>query len=221
MIPLTAEYVMAATGSTRPNADKFLPFMQGTCKAFDITSPIRIAGFLSQIGVESGGLSSLQENLNYKVDTILRMFGRHRITEDDARKFGRVDGGQRANQEMLANLLYGGEFGRKNLGNTEVGDGWMFRGRGLKQLTGRSNYKRCGDALGMDLIGNPDLLLEPVNASLSAGWFWSANGLNSIADTGNVVAMTKRINGGDIGLAQREALFKVAMSTPIETSNLA
>lgn len=221
MIPLTADYVMVATGANRANAEKFLPFIQGTCKAFDITSQHRIAGFLSQIGVESGGLSTLQENLNYKVDSILRMFGRHRITEDDARKFGRVDGGQKANQEMLANLLYGGEFGRKNLGNTEVGDGWKFRGRGLKQLTGRSNYKRCGDALGMDLIGEPDLLLEPVNAALSAGWFWSTNGLNAIADTGNVVAMTKRINGGDIGLAQREALFKVAMSTPIETSNLA
>lgn len=221
MIPLTAEYVMAATGSTRENAEKFLPFLQGTCKAFDITSPIRIAGFLSQIGVESGGLSSLQESLNYKVDSLLRMFGRHRITEDDARKFGRVDGGQKANQEMLANLLYGGEFGRKNLGNTEVGDGWKYRGRGLKQLTGRSNYKRCGADLGMDLIGNPDLLLEPVNAALSAGWFWNTNGLNAIADTGNVVAMTKRINGGDIGLDKREALFKVAIATPLETSNLA
>lgn len=221
MIPLSVEYVMAATGANRANAEKFLPFLQGTCKAFDITSPKRIAGFLSQIGVESGGLSTLQENLNYKVDSILRMFGRHRITEDDARKYGRIDGGQKANQEMLANLLYGGEFGRKNLGNTEVGDGWKYRGRGLKQLTGRSNYKRCGADLGMDLIGNPDLLLEPVNAALSAGWFWSTNGLNAIADTGNVVAMTKRINGGDIGLAQREALFKVAIATPIETSNLA
>jgi len=79
-------------------------------------------------------------------------------------------------------------------------------------LTGRSNYKRCGDAIGTDLIANPEKLLEPVNAALSAGWFWSANGLNALADKGDVAAMTKRINGGDIGLTQRQALYAAAMS---------
>jgi putative chitinase len=211
MIPLTVEYLMAATGSNRENAEKFLPFIQGACKAYDITTPQRVAGFLSQIGHESGGLSSLQENLNYSVDAILKLFGRHRISEADARLYGRT-ATQKANQKALADILYGGEFGRKNLGNTEPGDGSRFIGRGLKQLTGRSNYKRCGDAIGTDLIANPEKLLEPVNAALSAGWFWSANGLNALADKGDVVAMTKRINGGDIGLAQRQALYAAAMS---------
>jgi putative chitinase len=134
---------MAATGSNRENAEKFLPFIQGACKAYDITTPQRVAGFLSQIGHESGGLSSLQENLNYSVDAILKLFGRHRISEADARLYGRT-ATQKANQKALADILYGGEFGRKNLGNTEPGDGSRFIGRGLKQLTGRSNYKRCG-----------------------------------------------------------------------------
>ena len=211
MIPLTAEYLMAATGANRENAEKFLPFIQGACKAYDITTPQRVAGFLSQIGHESGGLASLQENLNYSVEAILKLFGRHRISEADARLYGRT-ATQKANQKALADILYGGEFGRKNLGNTEPGDGSRFIGRGLKQLTGRSNYKRCGDAIGTDLIANPEKLLEPVNAALSAGWFWSANGLNALADKGDVVAMTKRINGGDIGLVQRQALYAAAMS---------
>jgi putative chitinase len=202
---------MSATGSNRENAEKFLPFIQGACKAYDITTPQRVAGFLSQIGHESGGLSSLQENLNYSVDAILKLFGRHRISEADARLYGRT-ATQKANQKALADILYGGEFGRKNLGNTEPGDGSRFIGRGLKQLTGRSNYKRCGDAIGTDLIANPEKLLEPVNAALSAGWFWSTNNLNALADKGDVAAMTKRINGGDIGLAQRQALYAAAMS---------
>jgi putative chitinase len=213
MIPITVEYLMSATGATRANAERFLPFIEETCLAYGITSPLRVAGFLSQIGHESGGLAVLQESLNYSVGALLKLFGRHRISEEDARRYGRAPG-QAANQQMLANLLYGGEFGRKNLGNTEPGDGWLYRGRGLKQLTGRSNYRRCGEAIGADLIGEPDLLLEPANAARSAGWFWSANGLNAIADTGNVAAMTKRINGGSIGLVQREALYKVALSVP-------
>jgi putative chitinase len=156
-------------------------------------------------------MSCLQESLNYSVDAILKLFGRHRISEADARRYGRTPA-QKADQVALANILYGGAFGAKNLGNTEQGDGWRFRGRGLKQLTGRSNYKRCGDAIGLDLVGSPNLLLEPGPAAMSAAWFWHANGLNALADKSDVVAMTKRINGGDIGLPQRQALFKAAMT---------
>lgn len=212
MIPLTPEQVMAATGSNRANAERFLHHIQAACKAFDITTPKRVAGFLSQIGHESGGMATLEENLNYSVDALLKMFGRHRISEVDARKFGRT-ATQRANQEAIANALYGGEFGRKNLGNTEDGDGWRFRGRGLKQLTGRDNYFRCGKAIGLDLIANPEKLAEASNAAMSAGWFWKTNGLNELADRGDVVAMTKKINGGTIGLDQRKKLYAAAMSS--------
>jgi putative chitinase len=210
MIPLTVEQVVRATGATPTNATKFLPFLQGTCKAYDITSPNRIAGFLSQIGHESGGLSTLTESLNYSVDALMRFVRWGRISEADAKRHGRFLN-RRANQEAIANLIYGGDWGRKHLGNTQPGDGWRFRGRGLKQLTGRDNYKRCGDAIGGDFITNPDDLLMPVNAALSAGWFWHTNGLNKLADMGDVRAMTRVVNGGATGLTERQALFTQGM----------
>lgn len=211
MTQLTAQIVSASTGSTLANAEKYLPFLIGACRAYDISTPLRVAGFLSQIGHESKGLAVLTEDLNYSVEALLRMFGRHRISEADARKYGRT-ATQRANQEAIANCIYGGEWGAKNLGNLHPGDGWRYRGRGFKQLTGRDNYLRCGAAIGEDLVGNPDQLLQPVNAALSAGWFWRTNGLNELADRGDVVAMTRRINGGDIGLPQRQALYAAAMT---------
>lgn len=206
MIPLTVESVMASTGAPRAQAELYLPFLQGTCKAYDITSPRRIAGFLSQIGHESGGMTRLVENLNYSVEGLINGFGRHRISIEDAHKYGRQPG-QFANREAIANLLYGGAWGEKNLGNTQPGDGWKFIGRGLKQLTGRANYKACSDALGEDFVAEPELLLKPVNAALSAGWFWSTNGLNKLADIGDVTGMTRKINGGTNGLNERHALF--------------
>jgi len=206
MIPLTVEQIVKASGARAAEAEKFLPFLQGTMKAYDITSPQRIAGFLSQIGHESAGFTSLTENLNYSVEALLSLFGRHRISEADAKRYGRAPG-QKADQQAIANTVYGGEWGRKNLGNTQPGDGWRFRGRGLKQLTGRDNYKRCGDAIGENFIDYPDRLLEPVNAALSAGWFWSVNKLNAAADRGDVRAMTKIINGGFNGLDKRTALY--------------
>jgi putative chitinase len=92
-------------------------------------------------------------------------------------------------------------------GPAESGEGWAFRGRGLKQLTGKDNYTRCGAALGVDLVANPDLLLEPLYAARSAGWFWKANKLSEFADAGDIKGMTKKINGGYIGLEARQALY--------------
>ena len=210
MIVLSAAQLQKATGCTPARAELFLPFLQGAMKAYDITSPQRVAGFLSQISHESGRLETLEEGLNYSVDSLLRMFGRHRISEAYARRYGRT-ATQKANQEAIANCLYGGEWGRKNLGNQVHGDGWRYRGRGLKQLTGRRNYERCGAAIGEDLLQFPDRLLMPVNAALSAGWFWSSHGLNALADRGDVPGMTKVINGGDIGLPSRIALYDKAV----------
>jgi putative chitinase len=126
--------------------------------------------------------------------------------EADARRHGRMPG-RPANQEAIANALYGGAWGAKNLGNTQEGDGWKYRGRGLKQLTGRDNYRRCGNAIGENFVMFPDRLTLPVNACLSAGWFWSVNKLNEIADRGDVRQMTKIVNGGDFGLPERTALY--------------
>lgn len=209
MLQTTAQ-LRAATGCTQARADLFLPFLQGAMKAYDITTPRRIAGFLSQIAHESARLEQLSENLNYSVDALLGKFGRHRISEADARRLGRAPG-RPAQQEAIANAIYGGEWGRKNLGNFVHGDGWRYRGRGLKQLTGRANYDRCGAAIGEDLLSYPDRLLLPVNAALSAGWFWRTNGLNDLADRGDVPGMTRRINGGTNGLEERQALYSQAI----------
>ena len=100
--------------------------------------------------------------------------------------------------------------GRKDLGNVLPGDGVRFRGRGLIQVTGRSNYAACGKALGLDLLAQPALLEQTVNACRSAGWFWQSRGLNALADSGDQVAVTRRINGGTNGLTERLAYFKVA-----------
>lgn len=210
MIPLTVAQVVRASGARQAEAEKFLPFLQGTCKAYDITSPRRIAGFLSQIGHESAGFTRLTESLDYSVEGLLSAFGRRRISEEQARRYGRTPL-QKAHQQAIADTVYGGEWGRKHLGNTEQGDGWRFRGRGLKQLTGRDNYRRCGVALAEDFITDPDRLLLPINAALSAGWFWSINGLNAAADRGDVHAMTKIINGGVNGLDKRAALYAQGM----------
>lgn len=99
---------------------------------------------------------------------------------------------------------------RLDLGNVQPGDGTRFRGRGLIQVTGRTNYAACGQALGLDLLAQPALLEQTVNACRSAGWFWQSHGLNALADVGDQVAVSKRINGGTNGLAERLAYFKVA-----------
>jgi putative chitinase len=110
-------------------------------------------------------------------------------------------------QELASGAAY---EGRTDLGNTKPGDGVRFKGRGLIQITGRANYAACGAALGLDLIGTPALLEQPVNACRSAGWFWRARGLNELADAGDQVRVTRRVNGGVNGLADRLALFAVA-----------
>ncbi|MBI6684535.1 glycoside hydrolase family 19 protein [Pseudomonas viridiflava] len=104
-----------------------------------------------------------------------------------------------------------GYEGRKDLGNTVTGDGSKYRGRGLIQITGRANYAECGEALALDLISHPELLELPQHAAMSAAWYWSSRGLNSLADKGNFLLITKRINGGTNGLADRQALYERAL----------
>ena len=101
--------------------------------------------------------------------------------------------------------------GRKDLGNTVAGDGFKYRGRGLIQITGRANYAACGEALGLDLIDKPELLELPQHAAMSAAWFWATRGLNTLADQGEFVKITRRINGGTNGLADRQALYEKAL----------
>ena len=120
--------------------------------------------------------------------------------------------GHESGQLRYVRELASGEAyeGRADLGNTQPGDGVRFKGRGLIQITGRSNYIDCGKALALDLLAHPELLEEPESACRSAGWFWKTHGLNELADAGDQVKITRRINGGTNGLADRLALFQIA-----------
>ena len=110
---------------------------------------------------------------------------------------------------MIANAVYSNRMGN---GSIESGEGWKYRGRGLKQLTGKENYTRCGNALKLDLVGSPDLLLQPGPAALSAAWFWSTNGCNAFADKGDIEGLTRKINGGLIGIDDRKKRYNGVMA---------
>ncbi|MGV1944896.1 MULTISPECIES: peptidoglycan-binding protein [unclassified Agrobacterium] len=183
----------------------------------DIVTPLRVQHFLSQIATETGGLKAVEESLNYSVDGLLNTFGRHRISEADAKRLGRF-GNRKAKQEEIANIVYGGAWGKKNLGNIQAGDGWKYRGGGMMQTTGRENYQKMGFA------DNPEGLRDPVTAFKSAVREWRNRGCNALADKDDVVAVRKKINGGSNGLsesrdylAQAKKIFKTvsAVATPV------
>jgi putative chitinase len=167
---------------------------------FDINTPQRISMFLAQIGHESGGLTKLHENLNYKAARLTQIFPKY---------FKDVDPDDYAsNPEAIANRVYCSRMGN---GDEHSGDGYRFRGRGAIQLTGRSNYTACGTDLEVDLIENPDWLETPEGAIMSAAWFWDQRDLNDYADKGDVLTVTKKINGGTIGLDERKELYEEAL----------
>jgi putative chitinase len=173
---------------------------------YDITTDQRIAGFISQCAHESMDFNAMSENLNYREETLNKVFPRYfGPGKRNAAEYAR-------NPEKIANYVYMDEFRTSKLGNVHPGDGWRFRGRGLKQLTGRDNYTRF--AKDYDLTAEEAAVwVETKEGALaSALWFWNTNKLNPVADTGNVAALTKKINGGDIGLADRQARYAKAMA---------
>lgn len=188
-------------------AARWFTHINAAMQQYSIINPLDQAMFLAQMGTESGGYTRLVENLNYAADKLVGVFGSHRITQQQADQYGR-SGNHPANQEAIANIVYGGDWGKANLGNTGQGDGWKFRGRGLKQITGRENYQKCGAALGVDLLSNPDALLQDDAAAMSAAWFYVSR--CCLNHTGDVKAITKIINGGTNGLDDRQARYNKA-----------
>ena len=173
---------------------------------YDITTPQRIAGFISQCAHESMDFNALSENLNYREETLNKIFSRYfGPGKRNAAEYAR-------NPEKIANYVYMDEFRTSKLGNTQPGDGWRFRGRGLKQLTGRDNYTRFAKDYDMTAEQAAEWLETKEGALASALWFWNTKSLNTVADTGDVVRLTKIINGGDIGLADRQARYTRAMA---------
>lgn len=215
MIPTIANLQAAKV----KNPEKWIDAVVATCQEFEIDTPQRIAGFLAQTSHESGGYTMLSENLNYRAATLAACWpNRFAVLGADkkpVKENGKLVPTAVANSiagkpELIANLVYSSRMGN---GPAESGEGWAFRGRGLKQLTGKFNYEKCGSGLGVNLVSNPDLLLEPMYAARSAGWFWKANALSTFADNNDIKGMTKKINGGFIGLEQRQALYDVCLKS--------
>jgi len=168
---------------------------------FGVNTPLRLAHFLAQCGHESGGFKFVQENLNYGAKGLMTIFKKYFPTEALAKAYERQP-------EKIASKVYGGRMGN---GDEASKEGYKFRGRGYIQLTGKDNYAAFDKTVEDDILASPDLVATKYPL-LSAAWFWSKNGLNVLADKGatdaDVTAITKRVNGGTIGLPDRIKHFK-------------
>ncbi len=164
-------------------------------------NPARLAGFLAQIAHESGGFTAVKENLNYSAKGLMTTFKKYFPSEDLANQYAKKP-------EKIANRVYANRMAN---GDEASGDGYRFCGRGLIQLTGRANYTKFAADLDMSIADTVAYLETPNGAVASAGWFWDNNKLNQYCDSGDFVTLTKRINGGTIGLEDRKHHFELAM----------
>lgn len=187
--------------------DKWYPHLVKEMTAHEIVTDNRIAMFVATIAEETGELRAQEENLNYSAARLEQifpsMFSGHTGLAQELAAQG---------PEAIANYIYADAHRSPGyrLGNTRPGDGWRYRGRGPMQITGRANYERFFTSLGLPADSNPDLVLAPDIAAKSACHFWKANGCNEIADTGDFVALTRKVNGGTINLATRQKYLNAA-----------
>ena len=207
--PEVQQQVAAVSNSTGLNLSKLkghipdavIAMIPDTAAKFEINTPLRLAHFLAQCGHESGGFRLAQENLNYSAKGLRGIFGKYFKTDAEAAAYERKP-------EKIANRVYSSRMGN---GNEASGDGYKFRGRGYIQLTGRDNYTAFGKSIGVDMTTNYDMVSSKY-ALLSAAWFFNKNKLHIMADGGAsdavVTSITKRVNGGTIGLADRIKHFK-------------
>lgn len=190
----TVDHVRALLPRVK-NHDEWYDSMVDALPQYHISDVARVAAFIAQCSHESAGFTALSENLNYSADGLRKIFPKYFPSPEIAQQYHRQP-------EKIANRVYGGRMGN---GPESSGEGYKFRGRGLIQLTGKDNYRRCSQFLFEDetLLEQPDVLAQPYYALHSACWFWYANKLNSLADAQDIRMMTKRINGGFIGLDDR------------------
>ena len=197
-MPITVQQLLRILPNAGQVAGVFVPVLNTAMNRYQIVGSKRVAAFIAQVGHESGNLTRLVENFNYSADALRRNWP-SRFSVELASTVARKP-------EQIANIAYG-----NRMGNSAPGDGWKYRGRGLIQITGENNYRACGEALGLDLIMQPELLEKPQYACMSAAWFWATNGLNSLADAGKFATITQRINGGHNGAADRQELYAWAL----------
>ena len=176
-----------------PYLDHWYHALEQALPDYDINTHRRIASFMAQCAHESGGFRALKENLNYKAASLRRVFPKYFPNDAIAAQYA-------GRQEMIANRVYGGRMGN---GSEESGDGFRYCGRGLIQLTGKQNYQSFADSIETPVEDLPEYLATFEGAVQSACWFWESNNLNQFSDSGDILTMTKRINGGTIGLEDR------------------
>lgn len=182
--------------------EQWVDALNATFERFDITNPLRKAAFIAQCGHECGNFKILEENLNYKAEALMRLWPKRFPSLEFAKQYER-------NPKKIANMVYANRMGNRDEAS---GDGYRFRGRGCIQLTGHANYFHAGKALGEDFVMKPELVATPMYAALSAGFFWNTQKLNTLADNQDIKMMTKKINGGFIGLADREKHYSHALA---------
>lgn len=200
--------LLEALGVRHALAVQYAPLLAIAAHRYHIdTTPRRVAAWLATLAHESARFTRLVENLNYSAEGLAAtwparyadMAGQpSALAQSIARK-----------PATIASLTYANRMGN---GPSETGDGWIYRGRGLIQITGRDNYDRSGDALGLDLILNPERLEDPYYAALSAAEWWHRHGCNELADTGDLADVTRRVNGGLAGLDDRLKLYAAGMT---------
>ncbi|MDD2098936.1 glycoside hydrolase family 19 protein [Pseudomonas putida] len=208
-MPLTQLQLLQILPNARPVAGIFLPALNRSMFRYKINSRVRQAAFIAQIGHESGHLRRLVENLNYSAEGLAATW-KERYRSIDGKPNDRANSLARR-PEAIANDAYAGRNG-----NTAAGDGWRYRGRGLLQITGRSNYSVAGADLGLPLEDHPEMLEQPEYAAMSAAWWWSQRGLNEFADAARFQDIGSVINTGKPGrlphgAAKRLALYQVAL----------
>ena len=173
--------------------EQWVDALNETFQRFNIITPVQQASFIGQAAHESGNFKMLVENLNYRAETLMKVWPKRFPTLEFAKQYER-------DPKKIANSVYANRMGNRDEAS---GDGFRFRGRGLFQTTGHAGYYHAGQALGEDFVMNPDLVSTPKYAALTAGFFWNTHKLNQYADTRDFTMMTKKINGGTIGLNDR------------------
>lgn len=201
---MTVEVLSAAVGISPETAQKWLVPLAYAMEQHGIESRASQAAFLANVAHESNLFTAVVENLNYSAEGLLKTWP-NRFNAETASQCAR-------NPERIANTVYGGR-----MGNVEPGDGWKYRGRGLLQITGRANYRQTGDGLGIPLEAEPDLLLDPQYAALSAAWWWEDHNLSELAEVGQFDKLVRIINGGLNGLPHRMVLRETAMEALCQT----
>lgn len=180
--------------------DSFYEPLRDVCDRYQINTPLRLSIFMAQAGHESDHLRHTVENLNYSADRLLEVFKKYFKTKAEADAFARKP-------EAIANRVYGGRMGN---GPFESGDGWTYRGRGIFGNTGKDQYKFLTDKIGVDFVAHPELIEGPVYACEAAGLFWQMKNLNDLSDNALFINVTRKINGGTIGIEHRRQMWELS-----------